>query len=188
MSKITENYPPENSQKTYAPMLPVGLDPGQNDEGYGLATVMASSTTSTVTASSTTSSYHKSNAVTFSSIPLALAMKSPVNLLNSNVTVSAGVPVQLRAQVCSTANSRDPVDVVVFDGEPSKGTVIAWKRIYVSSNGRCESTWFNWTPIRGDHNLVATIEPTGAPSVNANNARLMTGSSLKRASLQVHVP
>jgi hypothetical protein len=102
--------------------------------------------------------------------------------------VSAGVPVQLRAQVCSTANSRNPVDVVVFDGEPSKGTVIAWKRIYVPGTGQCEGTWFNWTPTRGNHNLVATIEPTGAPSIIANNARLMTESSLKRASLQIHVP
>jgi hypothetical protein len=188
-SKIAENYSPEDPAKTYAPMLPAGLDPGQNDEGFGLATVMTASKPSTVMASSTTSSsYQGSRAVNFSSIPLALAIGSPVNLLTSNLTVSAGVPVQLRAQVCSTANSRDPVDVVVFDGEPSKGTVIAWKRIYVPGTGQCKGTWFNWTPTRGNHNLMATIEPTGAPSIIANNARLMAESSLGRASLQIHVP
>jgi hypothetical protein len=187
-SKINENYPPENPQKTYAPMLPVGLDPGQNDEGFGLATVMASFATKVMASSTTSTSNHGSRAVTFSSIPLALGIGRPVNLLTNNLTVSAGVPVQLRAQVCSTAYARDPVEVVVFDGEPSKGAVVAWKRIYVSSNGRCESTWFNWTPTRGDHNLVATIAAPGAPSIIANNERLMTESSLGRASLRIHVP
>jgi hypothetical protein len=159
-------------------MLPMGLDPGQNDEGFGLATVMAPAPAGA----------GKSPAVTFSSTPLALAMGSPVNLLTSNLTLSAGVPVQLRAQVCSTANSGHPVDVVVFDGEPSGGRVVAWKRIYVPGRGQCKGTWFNWTPTRGDHNLVATIDPTGAPSIIANNARLMTGSSPRRASLQIQVP
>lgn len=45
-----------------------------------------------------------------------------------------------------------------------------------------------WTPTRGEHNLVATIEPIGAPSIIANHAGLMTESSLRRASLQIHVP
>jgi hypothetical protein len=198
--KIVETYPPEDPNKVYAPGLAKGVDPGQNDEGFGLATVMKSApslgkpkpsfalATDLASAAAASSNNYGSPAVTFSSTPLAALatgsltpLAAPATgklagqLVTSDVTVSFGLPVQLRAQVCSTANSRDPIDVVVFDGEPSSGKVIAWKRIYVPGNGQCESTWFKWTPTRGDHNLVATIGPAGL-------------SSPQHASLQIHVP
>ena len=177
--KITEIYPPEDPKKTYLPGLP-GVDPGQNDEGFGLATVVAPA----VAASSS------SPAVTFSSTPLAAA--AAINVANGPVTtsplVSTAVPLRLRAQVCSTANTRDQVDVVVFDGDPSDGKVIAWKRIYAPGSGQCKGTWFQWRPTRGDHNLVATVEPVETASIVPNNASLMAESSPRRASFQIHVP
>jgi hypothetical protein len=36
-----EIYPPEDPEKQYATGLPIGVDPGQNDEGFGYARVMA---------------------------------------------------------------------------------------------------------------------------------------------------
>ena len=181
--KINETYPPEDSNKIYTPGLPKGVDPGQNDEGFGLASVMAA-------APAAPSNYYGAPAVTFSSTPLAALVTGNLSseLVTSNLTDSAGVPVRLRAQVCSTANSRDSVDVIVFDGDPSGGKVIAWKRIYAPGKGQCDGTWFSWTPTRGDHNLVATIDPIAAPSIIASNALLMTNLPPNRASLQVHVP
>jgi hypothetical protein len=178
--KIAETYPPEDPNKLYAPRLAKGVDPGQNDEGFGLAIVMASAPAAS----------SNSPAVTFSSTPLAGLPTGNLasGLVSSNLMVSAGVPLRLRAQECSRANWRDRVDVVVFDGEPSGGGVVAWKRIHVPDSGQCEGTWFNWTPTRGNHNLVAAIEPTGAPSIIPNKARLITEPSLERASLQIYVP
>jgi hypothetical protein len=92
-----------------------------------------------------------SPAVTFSSTPLAGSPTGNLasGLVSSNLIVSAGVPLRLRAQVCSRANWRNRVDAVVFDGEPSGGRVVAWKRIHVPDSGQCESTWFNWARTRG---------------------------------------
>lgn len=106
--KIDQTYPPENPDKLYAPELPKGVDPGQNDEGFGLATVMAS-------APAASNSSYGLPAVTFRSTPLAGVVTGNVSseLVTRNLTVSAGVPLRLRVQVCSTANSCDRVDVDV---------------------------------------------------------------------------
>ena len=46
---IDEIYPPEDPTKEYGPGLPKGLNPGQNDEGFGYATVMAPAPASSTT-------------------------------------------------------------------------------------------------------------------------------------------
>jgi len=181
--KIEETYPPEDPKKIYAPGMPAGIDPGQNNEGFGSITIM----TSALAASSNSFS---APAVTFSPTPLAgVAATNSANVpVSSNPMVGEGMPVRLRAQICSAENSRDPVDLVVFDGEPSDGKVITWKKIYAPGKGQCKGAWFNWTATRGDHNLVATIEPLTTSSIIPQNADLMTQSSPKRASLHVYVP
>ena len=170
--KIKEIYPPEDLSK--------GIDPGQNDEGFGLATIVGRAL----------GAKKNSPAATFSSTPLAWLPtgRMAASLATNDLAIGAGTPVRLRAQVCATTDSRDPVDVVLFDGEPSGGKVISWKRIHVPGNGQCESAWFDWTATRGNHNLVAAIDPTGEPATMPNNAGATTESSLNRASLQAHVP
>jgi len=39
-----------------------------------------------------------------------------------------GAQVPLRAQVCASQPTREIADVVVFDGAPANGNVVAWKR------------------------------------------------------------
>jgi hypothetical protein len=37
----------------------------------------------------------------------------------------------------------DPVDLLVFDGDPADGNLIAWKTIFIPNENKCEGTWFN---------------------------------------------
>jgi hypothetical protein len=179
--KIDEIYPPEDPSKQYAPGLPKGLDPGQNDEGWGLATVVAKSDAGS-------GSSFPAPRVSFGATPLEIS-NSFTNLFSTqNVAEAAGVPVELRAEVCTSGNSRDPVDVIVFDGDPAGGNVIAWKRIYVPSPASCEGTWFGWTPTRGQHHLVATIPSKNEPLSLANNRLLSATPHLQKAFLDVNVP
>ena len=108
---------------------------------------------------------------------------------DENLAAQAGTPVQLRSQICASGSSPDPVDVVVFDGDPSDGNVIAWKRIYVPNSNSCEGTWFSWTPTSGQHDLVAAILPNSAPPILPNNVLLTSETMpLTEARLAVNVP
>lgn len=178
---IDEIYPPEDPSKSYASGLPVGLDPGQNDEGWGLVTVMARS------AAEQSSGSLQSVRYSFGATPLAIV--SSGRLSTENLEALPGRPVLLRSQVCASSNnSRDPVDLVVFDGPPANGNVISWKRIYVPNRNKCEGTWFSWTPTRGQHNLVATILPNGVPAISPRNVRTLEAQGLTKARLHVSVP
>ena len=96
---------------------------------------------------------------------------------------------ELRAQVCTSGSSRDPVDLVVFDNDPADGNVIDWKRMHVSNKGKCEGTWFSWTPTHGPHDLVATILPNAAPPKLPDNALLTSGTQkLTKTRLEGYVP
>jgi hypothetical protein len=146
--------------KVYAPDLPKGLNPGQNNEGFGLATVMAPALQS--------ANHLQPAIVSFGSMPLAMVWSG--NLLTQNLAAPAGTPVQLTSQICASSDSRDPVNLMVFDGNPSKGHVIAWKRLYVPNHKRCERARFSWTPTRGLHELTAIIAPNSAPPMHTLQA------------------
>ena len=95
---------------------------------------------------------------------------------------------QLRAEVCARSNSRNPVELVVFDGDPADGNVISWNRIYIPNKNKCEAAWFNWLPTKGLHNLTATILRNQASPTLPNGSRLKTTWPLKQAILEVTVP
>jgi hypothetical protein len=94
----------------------------------------------------------------------------------------------LRADICASAGSRAPADVLVFDGDPSNGSLITWKRVYMPNAKQCEGTWFSWTPTSGQHDLVAAILPNSATSILPNDATLESPPALTQASLAVNVP
>lgn len=76
----------------------------------------------------------------------------------SRMLVASGVPMRVRARVCDGAHSRDPVDVVLFDGDPAKGKLIGWKRTFVPDAAKCDGVWFDWTPrSAGEHTLDAEV-------------------------------
>jgi hypothetical protein len=158
-NKIDEIYPPEDPAKTYGPGLPVGLDPGQNDEGWGLVTVMAP-------ASAKSAGNPQPADVYFGATPLVV--EGPTGPSDEGI-VMAGQPVELRAELCTHNSSPYPVDLAVFDGDPAAGSVIAWKRLYLANQSVCEGTWFNWTPSKGAHQLEAVVLSDDAPPTVANN-------------------
>ena len=159
--KIDETYPPEDPNKDYDPnknyptLNLKGADPGQNDEGFGSETVMAKSAAPQADA--------------FYVSPEPLAVEEPGGLFTekaaivesgvaSRMVVAPGVPMRVRARVCDRAHSRDPVDVVLFDGDPAKGKLIGWKRTFVPDAAKCDGVWFDWTPrSAGEHTLDAEV-------------------------------
>jgi hypothetical protein len=163
-----ENYPPE---------MPGALDPGQNNEGFGEVTVMAPPV----------ATHPKPATVSFGATPLAMVQSD--HFFTQNLTAPAGVRVNLSSQICTSSDSRNPVDLMVFDGNPSKGHVIAWKRIYVPNHNQCKRTRFSWRPTRGLHQLTAVINPNSAPSkpILGAKSRLTAPPPLTRASLKVNV-
>ena len=176
---IDELYPPEMPDKSLCTGVAQGLDPGQNDEGFGEVTVMAPALLSANSQLAT---------VSFGATPLAMVWSG--NLLTQNVAAPAGVPVELASQICASSESREPVDLMVFDGNPSKGHVIAWKRIYVPNHNKCKRARLSWTPTRGLHQLTAIIAPNSPPSTPnlQANSRLTATPPLTQASLEVNVP
>ncbi len=159
--KIDETYPPEDPDTDYDPnknyptLKLKGVDPGQNDEGFGYETIMAKSA-----ATMAESAEPNANplATEFYASPEPLAVEEPGGLLTTGTVAASGVPLRLRALVCDSAHSRDPVDVVVFDGDPAKGKLIAWKRTFVPDAAKCDGVWFDWTPRSdGEHTLEAEV-------------------------------
>ena len=53
----------------------------------------------------------------------------------------------MRAQVCASQPTREIADVVVFDGAPANGNVVAWKRVFVADGKQCDYTWLEWVPL-----------------------------------------
>jgi hypothetical protein len=174
---INELYPQEIPTKRYAPELPIGLDPGQNDEGFGEATVIAAPPPRAANPP------HPAT-VSFGSTPLAMVWAG--NLLTQNV--AAGTPVELTSQICTSSDSREPVNLIVFDGNPSQRHVIAWKRLYVPNHNKCRRTRFSWTPSRGLHQLTATIGGNIAPPTPTlpSDSPLTGAAPLTHASLEVN--
>jgi len=157
---IDEIYPPENPELFYGAGLPRGLDPGQNNEGFGYATVVSAGGFST------------------SAAPVHLYIGDDHRLQVNRAAggklkgmAVEGQRLRIDAQVCADAPTRDPIDLVVFDGPPSQGKVIAWRHTYVASATNCTPVWFDWVPsAAGDHNIVAEVLQDDDPMPGDNEA------------------
>jgi hypothetical protein len=155
---IAELYPPEDPNKVYGPGLPKGLDPAQNDEGFGYATVMqpavAPPTTQALESPNTQAPAH----LYLGSQPLKVGGAGEFTADAGLLVEQVGAQVPLRVQVCASHPTRDMADVVVFDGAPANGNVLAWKRVPVADGKQCDYAWFEWVPaVAGDHTLVAEV-------------------------------
>jgi hypothetical protein len=171
---IDEIYPPEDPNKEYGPGLPKGLNPGQNDEGFGLATVMApaaaSSTTQALASPATPAPLH----LYLGSQALTVAGPSGLTADTSSLVEQVGAQVPLRVQVCASQPSPEIANAVVFDGAPADGKVVAWKRVPVADGPQCDEAWFEWVPAAsGVHNLTAEVlQDVDDPQPGHNQASL----------------
>jgi hypothetical protein len=171
---IDEIYPPEDPNKEYGPGLPKGLDPGQNDEGFGLATVMAPAIGTPTTQALATPSTQTAVHLYLGSQPLKAGGPTGFTADAGLLVEQVGARVPLRVQVCASRPTRDIADVLVFDGAPANGKVIAWKRVPVADGTQCDYAWFEWVPsVRGDHTLMTKVlQDQDDPQPGQNQASL----------------
>ena len=171
---IDEIYPPEDPNKEYGPNLPKGLDPGQNDEGFGYATVMAPESASVTTQALASAATQAPEHLYLGSQALKVGGPSGFTADAGLLVEQVGAQVPMRVQVCASQPSRDIADVVVFDGAPANGNVVAWKRVPVADGKQCDYAWFEWVPsVRGDHTLVTEVlQDQDDPHSGQNQASL----------------
>ena len=166
MAVQDEIYPAEKPLQTYPYVdlngkqqtLPPGLDPGQNNEGFGLATVMAPAPSPGLVAGASSCGTGAGADV---SLPKGSVAACDVRdgTLQSNVAFAAlGQPPQLRVTVYSDQPHRKCSHLLVYDGEPCKGgTLIAHKRVH-SGNPQGTHAWIDWLPRTvGLHKIVAHV-------------------------------
>lgn len=171
---IDELYPPEDPNQTYGTGLPKGLNPGQNDEGFGYATVMApvlaARTTQALAYLTTPAPVH----LYLGSQPLMVGGLGGWTADTGLLVETVGARVPLRVQVCASQPTRDIADVLVFDGAPANGNVVAWKRVPVADGNQCDYAWFEWVPaVRGYHTLVTEVlQNQDDPHPSQNQASL----------------
>jgi hypothetical protein len=172
---IDENYPPEDPNLVYGPGLPKGLDPGQNDEGFGYATVMApaavaSATTQALASPTARAPLH----LYFGSQALKIGGPAGFTADAGLLVEPVGAQVPMRVQVCASQPTRDIADVVVFDGAPANGKVVAWKRVPVADGKQCDYAWFEWVPsVAGYHTLESEVlQDEDDPHPGQNQASL----------------
>jgi hypothetical protein len=125
------------------------VDPGQNNEGYGYATVTPTRRTAPRWG---TPPGHVG-------MPRdAIAAINPRGVLVSgNVQAYIGKPLEIRITITSDTPGTDFSRVLVYDGHPDKGgQLIAGKEIF--SGAERSSAWFEWVPTRfGPHRLYAKV-------------------------------
>jgi hypothetical protein len=155
---IDEIYETEDPKTTYPCLdvngkscsLPKGIDPGQNNEGYGYLTIQHPSLSDKPDAAVNADVFMR---------PRALAAGNGRGSIKfNNVKAEINRPLLLRATVHSDRTHRFNSHLLVYDADPEKGGhVIATKLIH-SGNKRGTSVWFDWIPTRlGKHTLFASV-------------------------------
>src|SRR5262249_44684592 len=129
--------------KIYGMGLPTGLDPGQNNEGFGYATVMTPASAAPATESPTSAVAPAPLHLYLGSEPLKVGGLSGIMAGDTGRLVEqVGAQVPMRVQVCGSQPSRDIAVVVVFDGAPQKGKVIARNGCPILDGIQCNYAWF----------------------------------------------
>lgn len=142
------------------------LDPGQNNEGYGVIGVSQKASSMTVSsADPVPHDYLEGEALQ------GLTEQSQPSITGSSLSVVQDVPVDLRFTVHSTMVHTEAAEVLLFDGDPASGApAIADQAIHPGSHGtEGTSIWFNWTPTTsGMHRLYAVLMEGGGKSQPAS--------------------
>jgi hypothetical protein len=173
VSKTAELYPPEKA----CAAVPCednfsnesNVDPGQNNEGWGLISVAKRTAGGPFGGSRAVNATH-------GSLDAGATNGAAVQALGSAATAADKrggkkskpqvaylfQPLSLRLTAFSSAHSNLHGHVSIFDGEPGKKktTTVAIKTVHgVGPDGT--STWFTWTPkTKGPHHLYAVIQNT----------------------------
>jgi hypothetical protein len=136
------------------------LDPGQNNEGYGIIGVAQKAPS--VSAESTDLTPHD---YLDQDAFAGMSEGSGPRIMEGGMSAFLGVPMELRFKAYSNVVHGEPARVLLYDGDPASGAkIVADHVIHPGENGENgTSIWFNWTPaIPGEHTLYAVLyEGTG---------------------------
>jgi hypothetical protein len=128
----------------------VGLDPGQNNEGWGLATVIMPNREGEPPTLLSADSFLDDESV---------AMLSEGKLVTRKAEAVLERPVQLQFAVHSDQDHGAFGDLFIYDGDPAKGgTLLAIKAVHLgNTNG--SYVWFDWIPrVPGKHKIFAQLQ------------------------------
>lgn len=158
-----EIYPPEDPDKTYPGVVdangnPVkGVDPGQNNDGWGLATVVAKAASQSEDADV----YMKPDSVAM--------IGAGGELSSTGGEAQAYRPIKLRFTVFASRPGRGFAHLLVYDGDPNRGgQMVADKRVF-AGDARVEGNhaWVQWVPTSvGQHHIYASVICEAADATN----------------------
>jgi hypothetical protein len=130
------------------------MNPGQNNEGYGLISIMTQSTVNANIQSVPPKDYLAASSLQ------AETEEGEGVLQQGTTTAYLGLPMELRFTAFSTEVHPDASQVLLFDGDPSRGApAVLSTVIHPGGNGPDgDSVWFSWTPTKtGEHHLFAVL-------------------------------
>ncbi len=165
---IDELYDSENPNQTYTwvDSLNVthylnGIDPGQNNEGYSYINVTAPNPNGTCSPGFDADVFMKKSSVAM--------LETNGSLVTKNATALLNHPVRLRFTVKSNTPHGLYSYLMVYDGNPQHGKLIAMKRIH-SGSPKGSHVWVDWTPTTpGKHKIVAQVLERRFDPVHGNN-------------------
>ena len=193
---IDETYETENPKQGYpyvdnngVKQILQGIDPGQNNEGYGYATVVAPAT-----ATASASALSVSRAITISnpgrkanvslkenSLVAVDVRDGALHITDTNVLLNQ--PLRIRATVYSDKAHGEFSHLMVYDGNPAQGGKLIADKLVHSGNTRGSSVWFQWVPrTLGQHVLFARVvkdhdDPNPANGVDSTTVWVRDGKS-----------
>jgi len=168
---IDETYETEDPNTTYAGQTVKGLDPGQNNEGFGYVTVNAASQSASQSA---TPDAALDADVSLRTDALAASNRRG-SVRTDNIPAEINRPLPLRVRVHSDRAHRELSHLLVYDGNPEKGGRLIAAKLIHSGNVKGSSVWFEWTPrTSGTHMLYARVVEKYGDTNPGNNTDTMT--------------
>ncbi len=173
---VDEIYETENLDVTYqcqnddrSPCsLPAGVDPGQNNEGYGYATVTAPPGFGATP-----------NAALGADVSLredSLAASNHLgSIIYNNILAEIFRPLRLRVKVHSDRGHSEFAHLLVYDGDPEQGGRMIAAKLVHSGNAAGSHVWFEWIPRSlGQHTRYAKLVEKFGDSKPGNNVATIT--------------
>lgn len=161
---IAETYETEDPKTTYpcnvqtgpsniqpcAPSLPPGVDPGQNNEGYGYITLQHQGLSQTPNAALDADVSLRGDALA------AVGVRGRIR--PDHIPAQINRPLALRVRVHSDRTHRQFSHLLVYDAHPEKGGKVIAAKLVHSGDTKGASVWFDWIPTRlGRQELYAKV-------------------------------
>jgi hypothetical protein len=172
---ITETYETEDPNASYPfwdfntgqKYTYTGIDPGQNNEGYGLATIVQPNPGGTCE-----EAFLKPDTRMKKNSAAVVSGKGKIE--TDEASVKVGKPTQLRIGVFSNARHNGASHLLVLDRYPGRPDRLIADHLIPTGNPEGHSAWVTWVPQeQGPHEIVAVVlEKTTDPKRGNNTDTL----------------